>query len=446
MSKLSRSTVQLDEAPVTETTATSKKRVGYAPGRGPKKSRPDGICERPECGKTVPGGLVSVNQKRYFCSPYCQHSFHNNRHNIGACECCERPIMSQSFAKGKQKYCSNACRLGHRSESLIATTGFFRPIIEEYLELGLGYEKSTLVNVRTSLLHFFTFVAQKEKLTRLEEVRPSVVSRFLATERERGMKSRASISHLATFFRWLLLEERVDMANPVIPRLHNLHTSKAEPRPYAEWEIDALWQHLTDSENSMLMLAFSIGLECGLRVGEVANIRLADIDREKQTIFVRLPTKNKQTRTVPYHDGVAKHLSQWLKVRDTECKHDHLLHSKLLKSLNSGSLCVLFRGLLNSKPSPGNGFSFHRLRHSWATRLMNNGLELAVLKELGGWASWSSMQRYIKVLDVTIQNQYRASYAKLQQRIAVKTAPPISLLEFAAMNSPEAINQSKSAT
>jgi site-specific recombinase XerD len=445
MSKLSSSTVQLDQALMTETTSTSKKRLGYAPGHGPKKSRPDGICERPGCGKIVPGGPVSVNQKRYFCSPFCQHSFHNHRRNIGLCKCCGEPIMGQASEKGTQKYCSKVCWLGQRSESLIATTETFRPIIEEYLELGLGYEKSTLVGVRTSLLRFFTFVSQKEKLARLDEVRPSVVSRFLSSERTRGMKSRASISHIATFFRWLLLEERVDMSNPVVPRLHNLHTSKAEPRPYAEWEIDTLWEHLTHSKDLMLMLAFSIGLECGLRVGEVANIRLADIDREKQTIFVRLPTKNKQTRTVPYHDGVARQVDQWLKVRDSKCQHDHLLHSKLLKPLNSGRLCILFRNLLNAKPSPGNDFSFHRLRHSWATRLMNNGLELAVLKELGGWVSWSSIQRYIKVLDVTIQSQYQASYAKLQQRIAVKTATPISLMEFAAMASSKTISQSKSA-
>lgn len=71
---------------------------------------------------------------------------------------------------------------------------------------------------------------------------------------------------------------------------------------------------------------------------------------------------------------------------------------------------------------------------------MNNGMELAVLKVLGGWESWSSMQRYIKVLDSTVRGQYEASYAKLQEKQESGEDETISLVDFAMMNAPEPVS------
>jgi hypothetical protein len=65
---------------------------------------------------------------------------------------------------------------------------------------------------------------------------------------------------------------------------------------------------------------------------------------------------------------------------------------------------------------------------------MNNGMELAVLKVLGGWESWSSMQRYIKVLDSTVRGQYEATYARLQEKAESGEDETISLVDFAMMD------------
>lgn len=73
-------------------------------------------------------------------------------------------------------------------------------------------------------------------------------------------------------------------------------------------------------------------------------------------------------------------------------------HPPIIKPLHphttGNKLDAKFKGALRNLPGPAATFNFHRLRHTWATRLMNNGMDLAVLKELGGWESWSSMQCY----------------------------------------------------
>jgi integrase len=119
-------------------------------------------------------------------------------------------------------------------------------------------------------------------------------------------------SHLSTFFATMIAEERYDRANPVVSRIHSQRGAPAEARPYKDNDLAAIWECVVDSDRSELMLAFSIGEECGLRIGEVCNIRLSDIDQQAQTIYVRLPTKNKKPRTVPYHEKVKKYLAQWL--------------------------------------------------------------------------------------------------------------------------------------
>ena len=186
---------------------------------------------------------------------------------------------------------------------------------------------------------------------------------------------------------------------------------------------------------------FAVGEECGFRIGEVCNIRLSDIDQQAQTIYVRLPTKNGRTRTVPFHAKVKKYLNLWLAKRDPRCDHDHLLHNKAFRRYDTIKLDAWFKKNLKSMPEPAQSFLFHRCRHSWATRLMNNGMELAVLKELGGWESWNSMQRYIKVLPATIRSQYEASYARLQgKRPRSGEDEEISLIDFALMKQADPIS------
>jgi integrase len=219
-----------------------------------------------------------------------------------------------------------------------------------------------------------------------------------------------------------------------------------DARPYHNQDREKIWAIVEASGKLELTLAFAIGLECGLRVGEVANIRLEDIDARAQKIFVRLPTKNNRTRTVPYHDRVTKYLQVWLEKRNPLCRTNHLLHNNALQPFNQNQLDARFKKLLRNEGEPASSFHFHRLRHTWATSLMNNGMELAVLKELGGWRNWNSMQRYIKVLDVTVRRQYEAAYRKLQERQESVEEETLSLIDFAFMNDCPAASSADSAT
>lgn len=403
--------------------------------RGPRHLHPraEGPCEGPGCTNVVPAAAVLGQQKRRFCSKRCMTRYHNHRYVIGTCLQCNEPIFGPHSKEGKRKFCCGEHEDLFNAERTLGRTGPFRPMIESYLETA-DYAKKTLAGVKMTLWHFFSYVVS-EGITQLNQIKPSTITCFLAAERKRGVTACNVAGTLATFFRTQEYEEHIER-NPVIPRLHS-GAPVYSRQPYNEKEMTMLWQAVLESEDLPLILAFAIGEESGLRIGEACNIRLSDIDLDSQKIFVRLPTKNKRTRSVPFHDKVKKYLGLWLQKRDPSCTHDNLLHTVMLARHNTGSLGEYFRKVMAKKPGPH--FLFHRLRHTWATRLVNNDMEVAVLQELGGWVSLKSVEWYAKIRPETVDRQYAASYAKLKQHEKEQESEEesLSLLDFAMIDDPD---------
>lgn len=412
----------------------------FTSSRRPPKVHWDAMpCEGPSCTNVIPAGLYAPQRLRSFCSTACCSRDACYQYIIGTCRHCSGPVMGRKDRAGKKYFCCDQHRRAHTTERILGPTGKFRAQIDEYMATSAAnyYSPGTLPTVRVSIAKFFRFAVQVEKITVLEDIRPAVITRFIALERGRQLTGRNFVGHLSTFFNTLIAEEKYKLPNPVVSRIHSQRGAPAQARPYNDHDLSVIWESVVRTGKLQLMLAFAIGEECGLRIGEVQNIRLSDIDASAQTIFVRLPTKNKRTRTVPFHGKVKKYLELWMAKRNPDCTHDHVLHNNASKPFTGSHFDAWFKSALAVAPDPACTFHFHRLRHTWATRLMNNGMELAVLKVLGGWESWSSMQRYIKVLDSTVRGQYEASYAKLQERADSDEDETLSLIDFALMNRAE---------
>lgn len=422
--------------------STAEQRAAAAKSTGRFGERPPSTrfyeaapCEGPGCKNIVPAGMYAAQRTRNFCCDTCRNRYEDKMYVVGICECgCGMEVLGRKQQVGKKKFYDDEHRRRYLYDRVLAPTGAFLPLVKEYMagDAKNTYKASTLATVQSSVAKFFRFAVAKG-IVDINEVRPATITEFIASEQARGAMYRNYVGHMSTFFNWLIDEERYTRPNPVIPRRHYQNFGEPSARPYSDAELALLWGMVEASGKYELMLAFAIGEECGLRIGEVANIRLSDVDLRTQKIFVRLPTKNNRTRFVPFHDKVKKYVSLWLERRSEHCPSDHLLHNKAHKPFNQNQLDAWFKKLLRTQGDLAASFNFHRLRHTWATRLMNNGMELAVLKELGGWAKWNSMQRYIKVLEGTVRSQYEAAYKKLEEKQEAIDDEPISMLEFAAI-------------
>lgn len=393
------------------------------------------ICAHEGCIRPVPAGAYDIRKTLIFCSRRCERKHYGANYIVGYCKCCGGPIHDYPFQMGKREFCSIEHKQIYQGQQrLERETGIFASLLTEYLA-GFGkihYTPRALKTKRLELISFLGFV-NEHGITDLEDVGPQVATAYVARELSRGLQHRNFVGGISTFFDWMRAEGRRKGPNPVVPRIHNTRTREYMPRPYSDLELEERWRVVEAHGTPLEKLAFSIGIECGLRVGEVGNVRLSDVDEVAQRIFVRLPTKNKTPRKPFYHENVKKYLAEWMKHRDPYCGHDHLLHNDHARPIkDSGYIQTTIKDTLVMHGITE--FSFHRLRHTWATRLAANGADLATVMELGGWRTWDGMKRYLQLSQKRMEERYFDAMEKAKSDRELADEKVVSLYDFALMD------------
>lgn len=131
----------------------------------------------------------------------------------------------------------------------------------------------------------------------------------------------------------------------------------------------------------------------GLRSQEVINLKLSDIDFERRTIHIR-QSKYKKDRIVPLSDYMAKGLRKYL---SAENPHIWLFNGKEPDGRYSvrGLAWVMRESL--KKTAITKDVNLHSLRHTYATHLLEEGLNIVTLKELLGHAEIATTMIYLHV-------------------------------------------------
>ena len=131
----------------------------------------------------------------------------------------------------------------------------------------------------------------------------------------------------------------------------------------------------------------------GLRGQEVINLKISDIDFERKTIHIR-QSKYKKDRIVPLAESMAIGLKKYLKA---ENPHIWMFNGKEPDGRYSvrGLSWVMRENL--KKTSITKEVNLHSLRHSYATHLLEQGLNIVTLKELLGHAEITTTMIYLHV-------------------------------------------------
>jgi integrase/recombinase XerD len=131
----------------------------------------------------------------------------------------------------------------------------------------------------------------------------------------------------------------------------------------------------------------------GLRGMEVINLKLSDIDFERKTIHIR-QSKYKKDRIVPLSEYMAKGLRKYIAA---ENPHIWLFNGKEPDGRYSvRGLSWVIRETLK-KTSIKKKVNLHSLRHSYATHLLEDGVNIVTLKELLGHAEITTTMIYLHV-------------------------------------------------
>jgi integrase len=148
-----------------------------------------------------------------------------------------------------------------------------------------------------------------------------------------------------------------------------------------------------------LIIAMLYG--CGLRSYELCGLRIEDVDFERKTVFIR-KQKGHYDRYVPLSDMLAKGLQKYL---STEHPVTYLFNSQVTKNgdtprgmTTNGIRWIIkeSRGKIATKKK----ITAHMLRHSYATHLLEAGLNIVSLKECLGHAHVEPTMVYLQVANL----------------------------------------------
>ena len=159
---------------------------------------------------------------------------------------------------------------------------------------------------------------------------------------------------------------------------------------------------------------FEVLYGAGLRVSEAAALDLGDLDRDRLgTLLVTVRRgKGGKTRTVPLHDQARAALDAWIAARGPYAREPSALFvSKTGRRLTARSIqretaSYRVHAGIAERATP------HAFRHSFATHLLDGGVDLRSIQELLGHASLSSTQVYTKVSLSHLQDTYDKAHPR----------------------------------
>ena len=144
-------------------------------------------------------------------------------------------------------------------------------------------------------------------------------------------------------------------------------------------------------------IALTLIYSAGLRSQETLNLKLSDIDFERRTIHIR-QSKYKKDRIVPLSGYMAEGLKKYI---SAEHPHIWLFNGKEPDGRYSvKGLSWIMRETLK-KTDIKKDVSLHSLRHSYATHLLEDGVNIVTIKELLGHAHIATTMLYLHVAQIT---------------------------------------------
>jgi site-specific recombinase XerD len=283
-------------------------------------------------------------------------------------------------------------------------------LMREYLrQINTRYFGRTSQTYKTTLNHL-SRAMRSCRLTRLEEIGPEHITALLDELEERKFKKRSQhkvLINIRQFFRWLIDEKRY-LKCPVLRR-HFPKFIKPDPRPLTSHEMGAIRAALDGQlVGSMARAFFYLVYLTGLRPTEALSVRLTDINRACEDLFIARGKGNK-TGYVPIARYAVDRIDEWLANSPMPPGCEHIFHRNGLQ-IGSESVDAMRNEIIEVGKV---NFTWRHLRTTFATRLAEYKVSPFVIQRLLRHSRLNMIMTYVAFPD----SQVRESYADLAARL-----------------------------
>ena len=291
---------------------------------------------------------------------------------------------------------------------------FFIDQFIEYLQFQRKFSPNTLIAYKKDLNEFVDFSRHQFEIEKPEEIKNDMIRSWVSSLIGLGLEAvtvKRKISSLRSFFRYLQKEKILELSP--IRNMPKLKLAKKLPTIIGLDDMnsicDALPQNPSYTE-ALDYIIICILYGTGIRRAELISLTETNVDLAQRQIKV-LGKRNKE-RIVPITLELAEQIHNFIEIKIKEgIISESLLVTKKEDKLYPGYIYNVVKKTLtlqkvNGKRSP------HTLRHTYATRLLQNGAELLSVKELLGHSSLASTQVYTHVNIEDLKKVYKKSHPK----------------------------------
>lgn len=224
---------------------------------------------------------------------------------------------------------------------------------------------------------------------------------------------RRKIAAVRSFFCYLM-EHRIVETN-CAKLLRTPKTPKTIPRVMSPEQANGLLDGVAAGRLERPFPARDVALfevlyGCGVRIGELAGLNLADLDLGERWLLVR--GKGRKERQVPLGSKAAAALERYLLERNAADPREPALfvnhRGKRLSDRGARGIVKLYATVLAGDAS----IHPHSFRHAYATHLLADGADLRSIQELLGHARLSTTQKYTQVSLTDLMRVYDAAHPK----------------------------------
>jgi len=281
----------------------------------------------------------------------------------------------------------------------------------------LGFGKVSVDRYPAMVGEFLTWLNMQDviHITKLNQKHIEKYVKYLQTRPNKRYGGALSVSHLNQHFIAIdkLMEflHQMGVENASTPTNYRIKTDKQARinniQPFTQQEIKMLqagigntYPNLSfkkrESRHEQLKLIFALHYGCGLRKNEGYQLKVKDIDFDKKTIFIK-QGKNYKDRIVPMSENIYNALQQYIyNFRNLQKLPHERLFTVSLDTLGR-SLKHLHKQCSN-KETKAKKITFHILRHSIATHLLQNGMGIENIALFLGHSNLDTTQIYTHII------------------------------------------------
>ena len=307
--------------------------------------------------------------------------------------------------------------------------GYYLHLFKKYLE-GLNYSTKSISHILYNINFFIDFIKNKE-VFHVHDIKESDIKSFvkhlgeIVSAKTKKPYSIATIqnfiSSFQNFFRFLVRNDII-LINPI----ENLefHFKKQERRRkiFSVKEIARLLDSIdVDTTRGLRDRAiFELMYSSGLRVSEVSNLKIREIDFSERMVEIR-EGKGKKDRFVPVSEVAIFYMKSYIDrsrkkfvenaVREL---HDFVFLTPRGK-MKPVSIKYCFNKYLKECKLEKKGISLHSIRHSTATHLLESGADVRYVQELLGHENIQTTVQYTHLLIENLKREYRSYHPRENQ-------------------------------